>query len=85
MIGGKRLRHRCIVCLDKPIRANDMASSFASLVQSFGVAPAITIGFLGAVVIVGLLETLRQELKLKRTEREWRRWRRVSEQFGQCA
>jgi hypothetical protein len=50
-------------------------------VQSFGVAPAVIIAFLWGVVIFGLLETLRQQLKLKRTEQEWRQWRRASEQY----
>jgi hypothetical protein len=49
--------------------------SFQVAVQSFGVAPAVIIAFLWGVVIFGLLEILRQEIKLKRTEREWRQWR----------
>jgi len=48
--------------------------SLQDAVQSFGVAPAVIIAFLWGAVIVGLLETLRQEIKLKRADREWR-WR----------
>jgi len=55
--------------------------SFHIALQSFGVAPAVIIAFLWTVMIVGLLETLRQELKLKKTERDWRKWRHASEQY----
>jgi len=44
-------------------------------VQSFGVAPAVIIAFLWGVVIVGLFAIWRQQIKLKRAEREWRQWR----------
>jgi len=46
--------------------------SLQDAVQSFGVAPAVIIAFLWSVAIVGFLETLRQEIKLKRADREWR-------------
>jgi len=49
--------------------------SLHDAVQSFGVAPAVIITFLWGVAIVGFLETLRQEIKLKRADREWRQWR----------
>jgi hypothetical protein len=44
-------------------------------VQSFGVAPAVIIAFFWGIVIFGLLAILRQGIKLKRAEREWRQWR----------
>ena len=58
-----------------------MTSFWTSFVGAFGVAPTVIVWFLWTVVIVGLLETLRQELKLKKTEREQRQWRRASEQY----
>jgi hypothetical protein len=58
-----------------------MTSFWTSFVEPFGVAPAVIVWFLWTVAIVGLLETLRQDLKLKKAEREQRQWRRASEQY----
>jgi hypothetical protein len=46
--------------------------SLQDAVQSFGVAPAVLIAFLWGVVIVGLFAIWRQQIKLKRAERERR-------------
>jgi hypothetical protein len=54
----------------KPMGLMTMMSSLISFVQSFGVAPFVLVWFLWTVAILGFLETLRQERKLKKAERE---------------
>jgi len=44
-----------------------------SFLQSFGVAAAGMVTLLWGLVIVGLFETVRQEMKLKKVKREQRR------------
>jgi phosphotransferase system glucose/maltose/N-acetylglucosamine-specific IIC component len=50
-----------------------MTSFLTSYLQSFGFAAAGFVAVLFVLVIAGLLETVRQEIKLKKVERERRR------------
>jgi hypothetical protein len=50
-----------------------LPQSFVVALQSFGIAAAGIVMLLSAIVIAGIWESLRQELKLKRVERERRR------------
>jgi hypothetical protein len=47
--------------------------SFDVALQSFGVATAGFVALLSAIVIFGIWEGLRQEMKLRKAERERRR------------
>ena len=47
--------------------------SFGVALQSFGVATASFVALLSALVIFGIWEGLRQEMKLRKAERERRR------------
>jgi len=49
--------------------------SFSSAAQSFGVAAAAFVALLYAIVVIGIFETMRQEIKLRRVERKWQRSR----------
>jgi len=50
-----------------------LPQSFVVALQSFGIAAAGIVMLLSAIVTAGMWESLRQELKLKRVERERRR------------
>jgi len=50
-----------------------LPQSFVAALQSFGIAAAGIVMLLSAIVIAGIWESLRQELKLKRVERKRRR------------
>ena len=45
------------------------SAELTSFVQSYGVAAAAIVAGLGAIVVIGILETVRQEIKLKRDQR----------------
>ena len=47
--------------------------SLSNAAQSFGVAAAVIVALLYAIVIIGIFETTRQEIKLRRVERKRRR------------
>ena len=46
-----------------------LPQNFGLTIQSFGVAAAVIVAALAAVVVFGILETVRQEIKPKREQR----------------
>ena len=50
-----------------------LPQSFVVALESFGIAAAGIVMLLSALVVAGIWESLRQEWKLKRAERERRR------------
>jgi hypothetical protein len=50
-----------------------LPQSFVVALESFGIAAAGIVMLLSALVVAGIWESLRQEWKLKRVERERRR------------